>query len=124
MTETDKNKTMFREVEKYNLFSQGNIYTTQQIIRPVRSDISSKSINSLGQSSTHLLVGTLKPPKILSIVVPNMAFNDPLLTAKDEGINIIDSFIHIASNRNITCVCQIKLWMISKQQIQLILILI
>ena len=106
MAGTNKNKTiinapMFREVEKYNLFSQGNIYTTQQIIRPMQSDISSESISCLGQGSTHLLVGTLKPPKILSIMVPNMDFNDPLLIAKDEGNINIACFTHFTSNRNI-----------------------
>ena len=46
-----------REIESLNLFSQGNIYTTK-IVRPA------KQKHFIAPS---ILVGTLKPPKLLSI---------------------------------------------------------
>ena len=76
--------TIFREVERYNLFSQGNIYTTKIVNHPIQES----STPYLGHRSASLLVGTLKPPKILSITVPNMESNNPLEPIKDEGINI------------------------------------
>ena len=76
---------IFREVERYNLFSQGNIYTTKAIHHFYRTETPSY----LGNGSTNLLVGTLKPPKILSIMIPNMESNVSSETMKQEGNYIV-----------------------------------
>ena len=65
---TSDSPPLFREVESFNLFSQGNIYTTKIIQRP--TCISSNNDMYVGSKS--LLVGTLKPPKILNINLPSL----------------------------------------------------
>ena len=76
--------TKFCEVERYNLFSQGNIYTTKTVDQPIRASLTA----DIGHGSTNLLVGTLKPPKILSIMTPNTESNKTSETTKEEGISI------------------------------------
>ena len=63
--QTISSTSQFREVESFNLFSQGNIYTTK-IVQGATSLLSEKGAN-VGSAS--LLVGTLKPPKILNIAL-------------------------------------------------------
>ena len=59
-----------REIESLNLFSQGNIYTTK-IVRPA------KQKHLIAPS---ILVGTLKPPKLL-----NIEFTDSVLPKYSES---------------------------------------
>ena len=71
----------FRELECFNLFSQGNIYTTKIIQRPLW--LPSKMSMAVG--SPNLMVGTLKPPKILSIALSNMESYDHFASNREEG---------------------------------------
>ena len=61
--------SLFREVESFNLFSQGNIYTTKIVQHPKKCTFSDNDMYAVSES---LLVGTLKPPKILSIDLPSL----------------------------------------------------
>ena len=53
----------FRELESFNLFSQGNIYTTKVARQPKWSS----PTNQIHSGVPNILVGTLKPPRLLSI---------------------------------------------------------
>ena len=57
----------FHELESLNLFSQGNIYTT----KIVRQQTWSLSKTQNDTTVPSILVGTLKPPKLLSIEFQN-----------------------------------------------------
>ena len=71
----------FHELESLNLFSQGNIYTTKIIHRP-QGRLSPKQKN-VGTSS--ILVGTLKPPKLLNINLIDVEQNIHSESAEDQG---------------------------------------
>ena len=79
-TESDSRPSL-REIESLNLFSQGNIYTTKIIRRP-EGQSSAKQKNG-GTSS--ILVGTLKPPKLLNINLVDVEQNIQSELAKDQG---------------------------------------
>lgn len=73
MANVDQDKTsgstsLFREVESFNLFSQGNIYTTKIVQHGTCTSLN----NDACAASESLLVGTLKPPKILNIHLPSL----------------------------------------------------
>ena len=70
-----------REIESLNLFSQGNIYTTKIIHRP-EWRLSAKQMTA-GTSS--ILVGTLKPPKLLNINLIDVEQNIQSEAAQDQG---------------------------------------
>ena len=76
--------SLFRELETFNLFSQGNIYTSKITNRP----LCLPPKTSMGVESPGLMVGTLKPPKILSIALPNMESNDTSVRDIEEGNEI------------------------------------
>ena len=73
MANAEQDKTcgspsLFREVDSFNLFSQGNIYTTK-IVGQATCTSSNDDTCAASQS---ILVGTLKPPKILNIYLPSL----------------------------------------------------
>ena len=71
----------FREIESFNLFSQGNIYTTNVMKNrklPPEMDI--------GTQPTSILVGTLKPAKILNIIPKKTYTNESIVENENEGI--------------------------------------
>ena len=71
----------FREIESFNLFSQGNIYTTK-----VMKQRKSSPEMDIGTQPTSILVGTLKPAKILNIIPKKTYTNESMEENKNEGI--------------------------------------
>ena len=70
-----------REIESLNLFSQGNIYTTK-IVRPA------KQKHFIAPT---ILVGTLKPPKLLNIEFTSSELPSYSESDKEKG-NYINYF--------------------------------
>ena len=71
----------FREIESFNLFSQGNIYTTK-----VMKQKTSPPETDIGTQPTSILVGTLKPAKILNIIPKKTYTNESIEENENEGI--------------------------------------
>ena len=71
----------FREIESFNLFSQGNIYTTK-----VMKQRKSPSEMDIRTQPTSILVGTLKPAKILNIIPKKTYTNESIEENESEGI--------------------------------------
>ena len=71
----------FREIESFNLFSQGNIYTTK-----VMKQRKSPTEMDIGTQPTSILVGTLKPAKILNIIPKKTYTNESIEENENEGI--------------------------------------
>merc|ERR1711953_1393836 len=69
----------FREIESFNLFSQGNIYTTK-----VMKQRKSPPEMDLGTQPTSILVGTLKPAKILNIIPKKTYTNESIEENENE----------------------------------------
>lgn len=72
----------FHELESLNLFSQGNIYTT----KIVRQQKCSSSQNQTDTKGLSILVGTLKPPKLLNIEFQNDQQNANLESVSEKEI--------------------------------------
>ena len=70
-----------KELESLNLFSQGNIYTTK-IVHQQKSSLSSNQNDTRVPS---ILVGTLKPPKLLNIEFRNNQQNATSESVSEKG---------------------------------------
>ena len=71
----------FHELESLNLFSQGNIYTT----KIVRQQKCSSSHSQKDTRWPSILVGTLKPPKLLNIEFQNDQQYTKLESVSEKG---------------------------------------
>ena len=72
----------FHEIESFNLFSQGNIYTTK-----VMKQRESPPEIGIGTQPTSILTGTLKPAKILNIIPRKTYTNESIKENENEGNN-------------------------------------
>ena len=71
----------FREIESFNLFSQGNIYTTK-----VMKQRKSSPEMDIETQPTSILVGTLKGAKIPNIIPKKSYTNESIEENEYEGM--------------------------------------